>query len=100
MGRDAIVIVDGGRRLPRADLLVANKEPGLFSRFSATQLGGMAIKATVAAAEADLGADGRVVVRPSGTEQLVRVMVEAKRSEADLMALVERIGAVISRELA
>ena len=47
MGRDAIVIVDGGRRLPRADLLVANKEPGLFSRFSATQLGGMAIKATV-----------------------------------------------------
>jgi acetyl-CoA acetyltransferase family protein len=49
MGRDAIVIVDGGRRLPRADLLVNNKEPGLFSRFSATQLGGMAIKASVAA---------------------------------------------------
>jgi acetyl-CoA acetyltransferase family protein len=48
MGRDAIVIVDGGRRLPRADLLVNNKEPGLFSRFSATQLGGMAIKAAVA----------------------------------------------------
>ncbi len=47
MGRDAIVIVDGGRRLPRADLLVANREPGLFSRFSTTQLGGMAIKAAV-----------------------------------------------------
>ena len=41
MGRDAIVIVDGGRRLPRADLLVNNKEPGLFSRFSTTQLGAM-----------------------------------------------------------
>jgi acetyl-CoA acetyltransferase family protein len=48
MGRDAIVIVDGGRRLPRADLLVDNREPGLFSRFSATQLGGMAIHAAVA----------------------------------------------------
>jgi acetyl-CoA acetyltransferase family protein len=48
MGRDSIVIVDGGRRLPRADILVQNKEPGLFSRFSATQLGGMAIRAAVA----------------------------------------------------
>jgi acetyl-CoA acetyltransferase family protein len=47
MARDAIVIVDGGRRLPRADLLVNNREPGLFSRFSTTQLGGMAIKASV-----------------------------------------------------
>ena len=32
---------------PRADILVNNKEPGLFSRFSATQLGGMAIRATL-----------------------------------------------------
>jgi hypothetical protein len=28
-----IVILDGGRRTPRADILVNNKEPGLFSRF-------------------------------------------------------------------
>jgi acetyl-CoA acetyltransferase family protein len=48
MGRDrSIVIVDGGRRLPRADILHNNREPGLFSRFSTTQLGGMAIKATL-----------------------------------------------------
>ena len=31
----------------------------------------------VAAAEAELGGQGRVLLRPSGTEQLVRVMVEA-----------------------
>jgi phosphoglucosamine mutase len=31
----------------------------------------------IAAVEADLGRQGRVLVRPSGTEPLVRVMVEA-----------------------
>src|SRR5512147_1965172 len=41
---DSIVIIDGGRRLTRADILVNNREPGLYSRFSTTQLGGMALK--------------------------------------------------------
>jgi phosphoglucosamine mutase len=36
-----------------------------------------ASRAAVDAATAELGADGRVLVRPSGTEALVRVMVEA-----------------------
>jgi acetyl-CoA acetyltransferase family protein len=62
MGRDAIVIVDGGRRLPRADLLVNNREPGLFSRFSTTQLGGMAIRATVAASGVPRERIGHVVM--------------------------------------
>ena len=36
-----------------------------------------AVRDAVDAAEAGLGDTGRVLLRPSGTEQLVRVMVEA-----------------------
>ncbi|WP_088289680.1 MULTISPECIES: phosphoglucosamine mutase [unclassified Kineosporia] len=53
------------------------------------------VVAAVAAAEARLGASGRVLLRPSGTEPLVRVMVEAAegdqaRSVADSLAVVVR----------
>ncbi|MGN8551588.1 UNVERIFIED_CONTAM: phosphoglucosamine mutase [Microbacterium sp. SLM126] len=49
----------------------------------------------VAAAEAELGDSGRVLLRPSGTESLVRVMVEAASAEdarrhADALAEVVR----------
>jgi acetyl-CoA acetyltransferase family protein len=63
MGRSAsIVIVDGGRRLPRADILHQNREPGLFSRFSTTQLGGMAIQATLARTAVPVDRVGHVVM--------------------------------------
>jgi phosphoglucosamine mutase len=53
-----------------------------------------AIAADVAAAEAALGERGRVLVRPSGTEPVVRVMVEAPTlSEAESVA--DRLGAAV-----
>ncbi|MBA2307859.1 MAG: phosphoglucosamine mutase [Pseudonocardiales bacterium] len=52
------------------------------------------VQAAVAAAEAELGESGRVLLRPSGTEDLVRVMVEAPTpQEAD--ELTRRLAAVI-----
>jgi len=58
----SIVILDGGRRTPRADILENNQGPGLFSRFSTTQLGGMAIRATLENTPVDKKLVGHVVM--------------------------------------
>lgn len=60
--KDSIVILDGGRRTPRADILVDNKAPGLFSNLSTTQLGGHAIEATLANTALDPALIGHVVM--------------------------------------
>ncbi|GGP16173.1 phosphoglucosamine mutase [Oceanobacillus neutriphilus] len=52
----------------------------------------------VQAVEEELGENGRVLVRPSGTEPLVRVMVEAK-TEEDCKTYAERIVKVIENLL-
>jgi len=53
-------------------------------------------RAELAAVEQQLGADGRVLVRPSGTEPVVRVMVEAPTTEvADTAAT--RLAAAVER---
>ncbi len=57
-----------------------------------------AVAAVVAAVEEDLGADGRVLVRPSGTEPLVRVMVEAPTEEA-AQGAAERIASTVRDDL-
>jgi acetyl-CoA acetyltransferase family protein len=58
----SIVVLDGGRRLPRADILHNNRAPGLFSRFTTTQLGGMAVKATLEHTPIDPKLIGHVVM--------------------------------------
>jgi phosphoglucosamine mutase len=57
-----------------------------------------AVLAAVASAEAELGESGRVLLRPSGTEQLVRVMVEAA-SASQAEALADRLAEVVRRAL-
>ena len=57
------------------------------------------VQAAVAEVTAELGDNGRVLLRPSGTEQLVRVMVEA--SEADVaQECAGRLADVVRQQLA
>jgi len=53
----------------------------------------------IRATETALGGRGRVLVRPSGTEPLVRVMVEAA-TEGQARHEAERLAAVIAQRLA
>jgi phosphoglucosamine mutase len=71
--------------VPDVDKLRADREP--------------AVLAAVREAEAELGEGGRVLLRPSGTESLVRVMVEAE-SEADARSMAEHLAHVVKSELA
>lgn len=52
----------------------------------------------IAEVEKEMAGNGRVLVRPSGTEPLVRVMVEAP-SEEDCVRLVQRIVDVVQAEM-
>ena len=58
-----------------------------------------AVTAAVAAAEEQLAGRGRVLLRKSGTEPLVRVMVEAETDE-QARSLAESLAAVVTAELA
>ena len=61
--------------------------------------GDAAVQAAVAAAQAELDGVGRVLLRKSGTEPLVRVMVEA-RDAAGAQAVAERLADVVAKNLA
>ncbi len=53
------------------------------------------IQAAVATAEAELGATGRVVLRASGTESVIRVMVEGKNND-QVVAIAKRLAAAVA----
>ncbi|MDR6620901.1 phosphoglucosamine mutase [Sinomonas atrocyanea] len=57
------------------------------------------VAAAVADAEAQLGETGRVLLRPSGTEPVVRVMVEAADEET-AQAIAARLAEVVQNQLA
>jgi phosphoglucosamine mutase len=57
------------------------------------------LAAAVEQAESELGGSGRVLLRPSGTEPVVRVMVEAAEVE-QARAVADRLAEVVRRRLA
>ncbi|MFV0559378.1 MAG: phosphoglucosamine mutase, partial [Enterococcus sp.] len=57
-----------------------------------------AIKAVIEEAEAEMGDNGRILVRPSGTEPLLRVMAEAPTDEA-VNYYVDKIADVVRQEI-
>jgi phosphoglucosamine mutase len=56
------------------------------------------LRAAISAAELELGASGRVLIRPSGTEPMVRVMVEAA-AEDQAHTIAERLADVVRTHL-
>lgn len=56
------------------------------------------VKEVIAQVESEMNGNGRVLVRPSGTEPVVRVMVEAPTSE-ECEAYVNRIAKVVEEEM-
>jgi phosphoglucosamine mutase len=53
---------------------------------------------TINEVEAGMNGNGRILVRPSGTESLVRVMAEAP-TEEDCRLIVDKIAAVVTKEM-
>jgi len=56
------------------------------------------VKAIIQEVESEMNGNGRILVRPSGTEPLVRVMAEAP-TEEKCAEYVHRIAAVVEKEM-
>ncbi|MFI5005523.1 MAG: phosphoglucosamine mutase [Solirubrobacterales bacterium] len=85
-GRDAM------HKLPQRLVNVRVRDRGALERADT-------VHEAVRAADDELSGRGRVLVRPSGTEPLVRVMVEAPTDE-EADAVCSRLVALVERELA
>jgi len=58
----------------------------------------LAVTSAITEAEAKLAGEGRILIRPSGTEPLVRVMIEG-RDKAEIQAMADRLAGVIGMTL-
>jgi phosphoglucosamine mutase len=78
VNRRGVPMAAAAKMMPKYPQVIVNV-PGETSRLGAL---GPEVAAAVSRAEEQLGGDGRVLVRPSGTEPLIRLMVQAR--DADL----------------
>ena len=76
-GKKASELVADCKRYPQLLVNVAVADKAKKAEIMANA----ALKAAIAQQEARLAGEGRILVRPSGTEALIRVMVEAKDEE-------------------
>src|SRR4029077_9498763 len=83
---------DAMEKLPQRLVGVRVKDRGAYEHAEE-------VKAAVRSADEELAGRGRGLVRPSGTEPLIRVMVEAP-SDAEAEEVCTRLAALVERELA
>lgn len=85
---------------PLAELAVVTRVPQLLENVRVAHRddldGATEFWAEVDAAVVELGATGRVLVRPSGTEPVVRIMVEAPESEQASVIVTRLRGALVA----
>jgi phosphoglucosamine mutase len=82
------------RRMPQVMVNVTVSKEGKLQFYNND-----AIKTACAGAKDRLGSRGRVLVRVSGTEPLVRVMVEGE-DEAEISAIAGELAQLVEKELA
>jgi phosphoglucosamine mutase len=89
-GRPLAELASVVRRLPQIllNVLVTDK---------AAVAASAEVAAAVAAARTELGANGRILLRPSGTEELVRVMVEAP-TQSQAAQVARRVADVVEAQ--
>jgi phosphoglucosamine mutase len=96
------LVVRSGEPLARLAAGVMERLPQVLRNVAVSDLGALAraepVWAEVRAVEAELGDHGRVLLRESGTEKLVRVMVEAPTTRAAGEAA-DRLAAVVTATL-
>ena len=91
-GQPLASLVDGMQRFPQHMVNVR-----LAERVDVTT--SPSVLSAVAATEARLKGEGRVLLRPSGTEPVIRVMVEGRQAD-EVEALAYELAEVVSRSLA
>lgn len=80
--KKASELMGGCKRFPQVLVNVPVADKAKKAEIMASE----AVSSAVAAREAALNGEGRILVRPSGTESLVRVMVEAREESVALSA--------------